>query len=412
MSWFSWKKQPELFVRKSTIKSTDHALHFVAKHFGLNKGEIEIRTPSHEYYCNGEKITFLEIKTLVEKLSLQLNIQKRIEVQVFSNEKTGYENIICNHHHGPNEVHSLFLPDGIAQYPLQLNASIIQQLCEIHATKIATDKYYIQNIGSTLSFCCGFGIFQILSITTHINSPHLHRSPLSYEAMLYCAAALHDLDFLNIDKYQYYVDGDTWSRLRELVVAIPQMSGRSKYRSEWNRNLEHSADFVVAYGEPLHEEGTLEALERLVARRPDDYNVKHNLAYARMLRGQYELAIKGFDYAISANPFFAYAFNNRGLCNIILGNMNAALEDLKTSARLDSENSFNRRNFGIYWLFRNKPSVALDELLIAQKMDPNTEHIHFWLGKAYFALSNQDEARKQFELSRNIPELPLPEYPM
>jgi tetratricopeptide (TPR) repeat protein len=413
MRWFSSKKRHAVLIDKSIAEAVDYSLDFIARNFGPDKNAYEIQLPSHEYYCDRESVSRDELILLTEKISCQLRLNVRIEVQFLCPTANKEPNLICNHQFSAEQVYTITVPEDLTAHPIHLTTCIVQQLCEKKAAKkIAHNRPYVEYIATLLSFCYGFGLFRILSAAAPVLSANLHLGPLKYDALLYCAASLHDLEFLSIDKFQFYLSSDAWIRLNDLARAIPDNRGRMKFREEWNRNLRQLADFRTLYSKPLHEENTLLALERLATERPADINATFYLAYARMLRGQFEPAIKGFDFAISAHPSLAAAFNCRGLCLLFTGRKKAALEDLKASARLQPGNSYNIRNFGIYWLMQNKPEVALKEFLKAQETDAETEHIHYWLGRAYLDLNRSDDALKEFEVSRQIPELPAPVYPL
>lgn len=412
MGWFSRKKRPALFVPKSDIKRTDHDLLMLVKYISLDPSECTTKVPSPEYYCSDQEIAINEVRLLVEKLSAQVHVTETIDVQLFSTEKNGYESVLCNRKYTSENPQAIFLPGGITQYPIHLNASIVQQLCELKVARITSDPTMIGEAGSALGFCYGFGIFHILSVNNRISLRNLHLSCISYEAMLYCAASLHEVALNSVDMYQYYVNADSWMRINEILKEIPHLQNRETFRKQWLLNSEHSADYTIISRNPLYAPVAVAALERLSTARPDDATLLHNLSYARLLLGQFESAIKGFDHVISGNPYHAYAFNNRGLSHLFLGHLTAALEDLQTASRLIPENSYITRNFGIYWLYRGQSAKAIEELRKAQQMNHRTAHIHYWLGRALLDSGMQDEALREFETSRQLPELPAPVYPM
>jgi tetratricopeptide (TPR) repeat protein len=412
MGWFSGKKKATLFVSKEVMERTDHDLLAVAKYFALGQERSETKIPSDAYFSYNNTVTPAEINELVVTLCAQTYTDAAIDIQIFSKEKSTYEGMMCNEHLTAKGKHTIFIPDHMADHPLHLTASIVQQLCEIKLEKIFSDRYVIRDAASVLSFCYGFGIFHLLSLRERERLRHFPLSFLSEETMLYCAAAAHDLGLNSTEKFRFYVSSDSAIRVADLTKGITEHAGRERFRKQWHEQNSRSWDYyIVAHGE-AYEDETMDAVKRLIKLLPQDYTLIHYLAYGQLQRGMYMEAIKGFTDVISADPFFAYAFNNRGLAHLFTGSFGKALEDLKTSERLDPENSFNRRNFGIYWLMRGKADQAIKEFEKAQRMNYKTEHIHYWLGKAHYALGNHQEALRHFDLSRSVPELPAPVYPL
>ena len=230
--------------------------------------------------------------------------------------------------------------------------------------------------------------------------------------MLYCAGAIHDLELSAVEKYQMNISFDHWNRIREIIAGLKELPARATFRDKWYVINESAWDYFILAQNEVYEQVAMEAMERLLEQQPLNFNLRHNIAYAYLLHGNYAVAIKGFNEVIDSDPVHSHAFNSRGLAHLLSGNLNQGLQDLETSQRLDVKSSTNVRNFGIYWLLRRQPAVALDHFKKAQVMNYKTPHILFWIGRAYYDKGNVSEAEAYFTVSRNLPELPVPAYPM
>jgi Flp pilus assembly protein TadD len=75
----------------------------------------------------------------------------------------------------------------------------------------------------------------------------------------------------------------------------------------------------------------------------------------------YKDAQKSLTRAISLDPNFAYAYNNRGYARLMLGDLNSAYDDINTSIRLEKANSYAYRNLGLYYLKTGRKNEACQE---------------------------------------------------
>src|SRR5688572_11413851 len=74
-----------------------------------------------------------------------------------------------------------------------------------------------------------------------------------------------------------------------------------------------------------------------------------------------EEAISYYNKAIKYNPAYAEAYNNRALCNAVVGNSEGEKSDLDKALELNPKNQHAWYNRGNYWLDRNQYSKAVDD---------------------------------------------------
>lgn len=91
---------------------------------------------------------------------------------------------------------------------------------------------------------------------------------------------------------------------------------------------------------------------------------------------------------------------DQGYCRLQLGEIEAAYPDLQSAWEMDHNNSFNWRNLGVYFLLKNDYPQALEYLERAEKIDPNTEMINFYLGLVHQRSGNAEKSSQYFEQSK------------
>lgn len=411
MGWFFRKQRSSVFPNE-VAERVEQDLTVLAKHFALGKERSETRLPSESYRSYSKILTFTELGSLTEVLAQQTDMLFAIDIEVVSSAGHLQKKFTCNSTYRAKGSHTISVPEDLLTQPINLTSSVIQQLCENRVSTIIHDRSIIPHAAAVLGICYGFGIFHVLSLSQPRGAQNPLHDEKSEPALLYSVAFCHYLGINSLVKYQFYIPSAAWTLLDRYSKSIHELPEKQKFHKEWHMTNASAWDYhIIARGQ-AYEQETMDAVKRLTASRKRDYTLIHYLAYGQLQRGMYPEAIKGFTNVISANPFFSHAYNNRGLAYLLSGNFRAALDDLKTTERLEPAFSLNRRNFGIYWFLRGEYTRALEELEKAWSLDPKTDHIHYWLGKVQYELGNHQEAMRHFEYSRSIPDLPAPVYPM
>lgn len=120
-------------------------------------------------------------------------------------------------------------------------------------------------------------------------------------------------------------------------------------------------------------------LLKIIELDPSNTYALNNLGYQLMCESRFHEAIPYLDKAIEYQPDFAFAFNNRGLAKIGIDLPEEGIIDIEHAITLDSSNSYGYRNKGIYFLRKNELDKALEFLLKAREIDPETEYIDYYL---------------------------------
>ncbi len=71
---------------------------------------------------------------------------------------------------------------------------------------------------------------------------------------------------------------------------------------------------------------------------------------------------------------------------------------------MNPDNSFSWRNLGAYYLATNEFEKALQHFEEAEKIDPKTEMINFYLGQTHLKLDNVELAKKYLDKSKELRE--------
>jgi len=71
---------------------------------------------------------------------------------------------------------------------------------------------------------------------------------------------------------------------------------------------------------------------------------------------------------------------------------------------MNPDNSFSWRNLGAYYLTKDEFEKALQHFEEAEKIDPKTELINFYLGQTYLKLGNADKSKQYLDKSVELNE--------
>ncbi|MBP7555136.1 MAG: M50 family metallopeptidase [Chitinophagaceae bacterium] len=120
-------------------------------------------------------------------------------------------------------------------------------------------------------------------------------------------------------------------------------------------------------------------LLKIIELEPSNTFALNNLGYRLLCESRFQEAIPYLDKAIEYQPDFAFALNNRGLAKIAIDLPEEGIIDIEHSISLDSSNSYGYRNKGIYFLQKKELDKALEYLLKAREIDPETEDLEYYL---------------------------------
>lgn len=119
---------------------------------------------------------------------------------------------------------------------------------------------------------------------------------------------------------------------------------------------------------------------------------------ANSQRGAYLEAVMCFDQAISQNPRYASAFNNRGLAREWLGDKDGAKRDYLTAINLNPKFSIPHNNLGSLFFIENDVGSALAEYQKAVNIAPNCIYLDN-LGCAKERLGDREGALREYTRS-------------
>ena len=84
---------------------------------------------------------------------------------------------------------------------------------------------------------------------------------------------------------------------------------------------------------------------------------------------EYEKAIQSLNSAIIHNPKYAFAYNNRGLAKVRLGQTEEGLADIEKAKSLDDSNAFIYLHLGFYFQKTNQEKLAHQHFQKAKDME-------------------------------------------
>jgi tetratricopeptide (TPR) repeat protein len=121
-----------------------------------------------------------------------------------------------------------------------------------------------------------------------------------------------------------------------------------------------------------------------------------------IFQGKNQEAIAEFGKEIAINPTFERAFYRMGDAQYRLGQVDAAKISLSRAIWLDKTYSGPYILMAKILLQQNDPELAGRMLQHALLLDPNNYDAHYLLGRSYQQLNRNDDAQKEFEVSRKL----------
>jgi tetratricopeptide (TPR) repeat protein len=411
MGWLFGKKSNNITIGGDDRRFVERAVLWQLRFSSGDAGKtFRLHLPNEEEfpeYSSDPKTNLVEV---VDRLSRDIGLKEQVTISVFSRTALTWNTWRVGRTISGEPAPVIQVKEELLPHKAHLIVSLLLDLSAIKLTPVFGPDEDMGNEPEMQVTFSGFGIF-ILCAYPQINvfpvsqpwlSPHLH---------LYAMSLLCRLHHADHTAAREYLSDDAYDFLNRMVREHENSDHFLEFRREYHRVMRLVPFLQITTQQAYYAQETIDAYTQLIAAEAnaDYYN---NRGYGYLLNGKFHEAIADFNSCIAMDAYYAYAFNNRAYCSMFTGDFQAALADLEISETMDPDNSFNYRNRGIYCLLNGQPEHALVHMKRAFAKDPKTEHIHFWLGKAHFALSDLNEARKQFELSRSLPELPAPEYPL
>ena len=124
------------------------------------------------------------------------------------------------------------------------------------------------------------------------------------------------------------------------------------------------------------------------------YN-NRGIAYARL--GQIERAVLDYDEAIRLNPYYALAYSNRGNAYISLGQFELAVQDLDEAIRLEPNFAKTYNNRGTAYNRLGQHQRAIQDFNEAISLDPENAQSYAVRALAYTSLNMDTEAEQDFD---------------
>jgi len=139
-------------------------------------------------------------------------------------------------------------------------------------------------------------------------------------------------------------------------------------------------------------------LRQLLAERPQDAQLHALLGDAYREQGLYEEAEAEYSTAIRLDSKRAEAFGGRGLLRDLRGDGGeAAIEDLRTAIKLDSEQPAFYNNLGFALFQRGRYAEAVTAYREGLRRNPGEHRLRNNLGLAYGRLGHFNRAKHEFE---------------
>lgn len=115
-------------------------------------------------------------------------------------------------------------------------------------------------------------------------------------------------------------------------------------------------------------EGAIFQLEKILRYKPDDINLLNSIGYNYMKIGKLEESELFYKTAIQYDNQFAYPLNNWGYLEFLRKNYDKALELINNSIKIDPSNSYAFKNRAIVYLALGNKESAYQDLIHAKDL--------------------------------------------
>lgn len=125
----------------------------------------------------------------------------------------------------------------------------------------------------------------------------------------------------------------------------------------------------------------------------------HHLGWVYLVQGRFQEAIAEFDLTL-ADPIYPApeeVYNNRGFAHLSLGNLEAAVQNLRRALQLSPDLPQARHNLGLALLAQDKVEEAIKEFEFALKVSPPSPELRFNLAQAYLRGNRKEDAVRELK---------------
>jgi len=139
-----------------------------------------------------------------------------------------------------------------------------------------------------------------------------------------------------------------------------------------------------------------------VKKSPDSALVHINFGAAYGSKGQFDMAISGYQTALRLNPNDARAYHGLGLAYASTGQFDMAISEYQTALRLNPNDARAHNALGNTYISKGQFDMAISEYKTALRLNPNNAGTHYNLAVVYLKKGDLDMARKEVNLALNI----------
>lgn len=101
-------------------------------------------------------------------------------------------------------------------------------------------------------------------------------------------------------------------------------------------------------------------------------------------KDEYANALPYFEKAVKIDPEFAFAWDNIGVCNRRLGNLDAAIEAYQKSIKLDPTAFTANQNIALVYVDKKDYKKAIESYNTLAKLDKNNPEVFYGIGLIYY----------------------------
>lgn len=125
---------------------------------------------------------------------------------------------------------------------------------------------------------------------------------------------------------------------------------------------------------------------------PDFYMAYNNRGYTYFEMNEYEKTLDDFNRALELNPEDAMLYNNRGLVYSQIEQDDKAIADFDRALELDPEFDDAYHNRGLTWAMMDEFEKALDDFSRTLELDPEDVEAYSNRGNVYYQMGDYDKA--------------------
>lgn len=146
----------------------------------------------------------------------------------------------------------------------------------------------------------------------------------------------------------------------------------------------------------------LEAYDEAITLNPNYAEAYNERGIVKYELGQYAEAVSNYTMAIKLRSNFVDALNNRGNAYLALGQLQNAAQDLQAALKLNDNNAICHNNLGtVYYSLKNF-DAAIQEYTRAIKLNPACAEAYYNRGAIYYGQKKYIEALADVKMSLSL----------